>query len=549
MPHRPPTPPFAPTFQPASPDQLKRKLAEKLLLPPDQVDAITAELGGGVWDLAWSVATVTDVALLASLRDSLLEILNSGGTLRDWRDMLDELGWRSPLGAWHEETIFRTTLGSVMEAERFDQLTDSEFVDYLVFDAVDDDRICEECLALDGKTWSRDEFPGALWPPLHFSCFPGDVRVAANVVAGTRMLYAGQVIELETRRGNRLTVTPNHPIATPAGFIAARDLHKGAEVLTHCTGAEKMITSADAGPALEASDDQHEPARIDEVFGALVHAFGVRTAEVGGHDLHGDAQGGNGHIEVAMADRVLRGCVAGERGGDGEDLRLETADAGDGSGMTSGDVVLDRVGADRAAAGALHPLGGGQELRSSPASFLAAHDSPTARRVCCAELTLDSAAVELEYGPLNALRVGATSRLDAALTELSAQGVAADAGFFRELLERNPALVALDEIVDVRKSDWSGHVFDLQSTTGVIVAGGLLVSNCRCSVIPADAGDLANLKADMHQGPPPLDHVAQGFDAPPSVNGLTTIVQQALVDRLHAAGWPISPPVAPGRAA
>ena len=241
MPRRPSIPPFAPTFQPASPEQVKRKLADKLLLPPDQVDAIAAELGDGVWDLAWSVATVADVALLASLRESLLEILNSGGTLRDWRDMLDELGWRSPLGAWHEETIFRTTLGSVMEAERFDQLTDSEFVEYLVFDAVDDDRICEECLALDGKTWPRDEFPGALWPPLHF--------------------------------------------------------------------------------------------------------------------------------------------------------------------------------------------------------------------------------------------------------------------------------------------------------------------NCRCSVIPADAGDLAGLKADMHQGPPPLDHVAQGFDAPPSVKGLTTIVQQALVDRLHAAGWPISPPVAPGRAA
>jgi len=28
-----------------------------------------------------------------------------------------------------------------------------------------------------------------------------------------------------------------------------------------------------------------------------------------------------------------------------------------------------------------------------------------------------------------------------------------------------------------------------------------------------------------------------------------TIVQQALVDRMHDAGWPIAPPMAPGRAA
>ena len=170
MPRNPSTPPFSPTLQPASPEQVKRLLASKLLLPADQVDAIAEELGAGVWDLAWSVATVTDLALLTSLRESLLEILDSGGTLRDWLSMLDDLGWRSPLGAWHEETIFRTTLASVMEAERYEQLTDSEFVEYLVFDAVDDDRICEECVALDGQAWPRDEFPGALWPPLHFNC-------------------------------------------------------------------------------------------------------------------------------------------------------------------------------------------------------------------------------------------------------------------------------------------------------------------------------------------------------------------------------------------
>lgn len=170
MPRNPRTPPFSPTFQPASPDELKRTLGEKLLLPPAEIAAIAAELGDGVWDLAWSVATVTDMTLLESLRESLLEIIQSGGTIRDWKAMLDELGWRSPLGAWHEDTIFRTTLASVTEAERYDLLTDSEFVDNLVFDAVDDDVICEECLELDGETWPRDEFPGELWPPLHFNC-------------------------------------------------------------------------------------------------------------------------------------------------------------------------------------------------------------------------------------------------------------------------------------------------------------------------------------------------------------------------------------------
>ena len=170
MPNRPAIPPFDPTFQPASPAQVKKLLAGKLLLPKDEIATIADELGAGVWDLAWSVATVTDFTVLESLRESLVGILDSGGTLRDWLDMLDELGWRSPLGPGHEETIFRTTLASVMEGERYEILTGSEFTEYLIFDAVDDDLVDEECLTLDGKAWPRDEFPPALWPPLHFNC-------------------------------------------------------------------------------------------------------------------------------------------------------------------------------------------------------------------------------------------------------------------------------------------------------------------------------------------------------------------------------------------
>jgi SPP1 gp7 family putative phage head morphogenesis protein len=170
VPSNPAIPPFNPTFQPASPEQVKKLLASKLLLPQEEIAAIAAELGDGVWDLAWSVATVTDYAVLQSLRESLLGIMDSGGTMRDWLDMLDEMGWRSPLGAGHEETIFRTTLGSVQEAERYDILMGSDAVEYLVFDAIDDDRVDEECLVLDGKAWPRDEFPPELWPPLHFNC-------------------------------------------------------------------------------------------------------------------------------------------------------------------------------------------------------------------------------------------------------------------------------------------------------------------------------------------------------------------------------------------
>jgi len=44
--------------------------------------------------------------------------------------------------------------------------------------------------------------------------------------------------------------------------------------------------------------------------------------------------------------------------------------------------------------------------------------------------------------------------------------------------------VALDKVVRVRRFFFRGHVYDLQTDTGLIVANGTIISNCRCTVQP-----------------------------------------------------------------
>lgn len=514
MPKNPRTPPFSPTFQPASPDEMKRILAEKLLLPAAEIEAIAAELGAGVWDLAWSVATVTDMTLLESLRESLLEIIQSGGTIRDWKAMLDDIGWRSPLGAWHEDTIFRTTLHSVSEAERYDLLTDSEFVDYLVFDAVDDDVICEECLALDGLTWPRDEFPGDLWPPLHFNCFPPDTQVQGSFELGYRASYQGRMMRIETRQGNVLSVTPNHPIATPAGLVPACKLSEGDDLLAY----RSQVEPDPVPPSRPTEDDQHGPTEIDQVFNALGESGMLARCEVVPEHFHHDAAGFQGEIDVAVADGQLLHDIETAGSQAIRDLCFEPVSVAECSHESCGPTELALEGI----------------LGTPP---------------CCpsgSELSSHNGIVAANSTPLHSLRFGATPDLDTALSELTRDRGAGDPGLYRELLERYPGVVVLDQVVKVSEFDWSGHVYDLQATSGYIVASGILCSNCRCDVIPADESDLKGLGATMHEGPPPLGHVAEGFDAPPSVRGLNTIVQQSLVERLHAAGWGSNPPMAPG---
>lgn len=38
----------------------------------------------------------------------------------------------------------------------------------------------------------------------------------------------------------------------------------------------------------------------------------------------------------------------------------------------------------------------------------------------------------------------------------------------------------MDDVVKVRRFDWSGHVYDLQSTKGWLLSSGIVTSNCRC---------------------------------------------------------------------
>lgn len=181
-------------FRPLSPSQVLKVLAEKLLLTKDQIEA----LGEYAYLIAWTVAYVTELRVLEALRESLLVIIREGGTLDDWRDALDDIwdqyGWGT--SDWHAETIMRTTLAQVYEAERFEMLMEDPAVEYLMYSAINDDRVREEHLALDGMTWKREEFPTQIWPPNGYNCRCTVIPVSADNLAqlGAKLQQAGPPI-------------------------------------------------------------------------------------------------------------------------------------------------------------------------------------------------------------------------------------------------------------------------------------------------------------------------------------------------------------------
>lgn len=287
-------------------------------------------------------------------------------------------------------------------------------------------------------------------------CVPGDTLVEGRVLVALRARYAGQVVELETRHGRRLRVTPNHPVLTDRGFVPAHALREGDHVVCHGgdvhPGGIARPTLHEPGAGVQELHDQQAPARIEDVFRAFAQAGSLRLAPVLG-DLDGDARRFQGEIEVVAADGELL-----------RDLHASFA-------QRAREVVLEGTSL-HAASGA----GGGVPFALGLGLALAAHRVPRLR-----ELPGDG---HRAGAPGRAVRIGASSQLDVSRYEAAGERRAADSALARELQEAGAGLVSLDQVAQVRCVDFLGHVYDLQTELGWFTAGNITTRNCRCTVLP-----------------------------------------------------------------
>lgn len=285
---------------------------------------------------------------------------------------------------------------------------------------------------------------GAGWG--HPNCFPGWVTVSAptGVSAADARWFEGELVVVHTASGRELAVTPNHPVLTSRGWVAAGDLEEGFDLVRY-RGDDERVPAG--GP-----DHEGRHASIGEVFEALRQSRGVTAVAVPGaaEQFHGD--GTDAEVHVVLADGLLdeHGQPASfERAADGSFLvggvRLPSL-------LGPGPLLEVGTGAGHAADGV---VGGGGEagpLLGAGAGHADGHGLPAA-----ADGDAGSAQAEVDH-------------------------IAGDAIGGRELLDRLSGLVARDEVVNVERRDWRGHVFNLETGGGWYVASDYIVHNCRCTL-------------------------------------------------------------------
>lgn len=286
--------------------------------------------------------------------------------------------------------------------------------------------------------------------PLHVHCFPaGTVVSGPQAVGSVVRRYCGDLVEIKTRSGAVLSATPNHPILTPQGWVAAGLLNEGDDVVGQ-RGTERLVVG-DPG-------DYQEPALIEDVACAVGELRSVLTARVpvSAKDFHGD--GLDGDVAVVRSNCLLRDRVESTLVEEHEKAEFRFSNGAVQRPLTHLRSVA--FGLKRLCLTATSVLRGGRPgsvLFGSPP----AHHQPVCGR---------STPVVGEGADDLGDRVTTVS-------ELLGKGV-----------DGLPSTVPLDQIVAVKRLPFDGHVFNLETRTGWYLANSIVVHNCRCVPEPSVEG-------------------------------------------------------------
>ena len=304
----------------------------------------------------------------------------------------------------------------------------------------------------DGETFSVDGVPplrvtsNISHPPLHAGCLPGHLHVAAEgISASSERWYDGDLVILHTTSGHQLSCTPNHPILTEAGWVAAGLLYKGGHVISSRTIERN---SAIVG------HHQNVPAQIEDVAKALGGSREVVSTEMEGAsvDFHGDGRDREVTVirthsellrkhEAAIRQQLSKGA-----------LRVRDAKASNLSRERHGRPLLESVsssgGCQMCGRDLMAPLFGAHLLPQQPNSFSGAPGS------------------------------------DAGFEQVSTDNAPRYTQLLREREFGFAGDVFRDEILGVERKPFHGYVFNLHTERHFYVAEGIITHNCDCSVGP-----------------------------------------------------------------
>ena len=271
---------------------------------------------------------------------------------------------------------------------------------------------------------------------------PDTIVESDNVERLYRRKYSGEIVRVFVGGlGVVLSGTSNHPVLTTRGWVSLGELVDG-DYLVRCAFSERGVLG---DPQVHTA-----PTKLVDLFGALSDAFDPERVPGREVDFHGD--GMNADVDVVTTDRLL--------GNDPKPSAFEHLHK----------VVFE---AARVAASFLtrHCPG---ELRI--VNFLRWAVLATCGFVGSSCYGLEDFGRSVAKAKLLSLLVRSDG--DAQLEELSLEPTTILPGLKVELPDGSSINVSLGKVIDIKREQYSGHVYNLQTRSGWYVASGIITHNC-----------------------------------------------------------------------
>lgn len=161
-----------------------------------------------------------------------------------------------------------------------------------------DTRTTELCASRDGNYYPLGEPKPAI--PAHFRCLPADSLILARCgISGvSKRWFDGDMIVIKTATNRELSCTPNHPILTNRGWVAAESLNFADKII--CDGGSEWLA-----PIIDGNNN-NVITSIHNVTEAFIGLSDVLTVPVptAAPDFHGD--GIDGEVAIISTYRFLR---------------------------------------------------------------------------------------------------------------------------------------------------------------------------------------------------------------------------------------------------
>jgi SPP1 gp7 family putative phage head morphogenesis protein len=303
-------------------------------------------------------------------------------------------------------------------------------------------------------------------PGQDFNCFIGDtsIELIGDIVRAYKRRYEGTIIRFKSNAGRWTSVTPNHPILTTRGWVAAKHLNEGDELV-------QRFNSDVINVFHSKINYRHPTASEIYDFFAVSNSFERSCGSY--QQFHGD---GIEHQEVNII------TVKSE-------LRSERDTVGN---KKVGDYVFASPNVTHAF---LASLGDSSSLFNRTLTTFSSE-------VC--GLDLIASHLGTHARPLSFLRLTLRSEGDATLFQSNINTSSCDSIAFRkfidtyslpiertDLLRRNIfAVVGYQSffesvmISEIKHETFSGDVFNFETTENVYIANQVIASNCRCIAVP-----------------------------------------------------------------